>query len=92
MFKLVSEDWSTSELKGRFHALFLQENLLETTFECVLKAASENRADLRLYQKFLESLNPFLSFQWSQSQECLLSFFKSKQVHLLQVLLAIMAL
>jgi hypothetical protein len=32
MFKIVSEDWSTSELKGKFHALFLKENLLEITF------------------------------------------------------------
>jgi hypothetical protein len=57
-----------------------------------MKAAKENRAEMRLYQKFLESLNPFLSFQWEQSQECLLSFFRTKQVHLLQVLLAIMEL
>jgi hypothetical protein len=51
MFKLVSvsclstqEDWTTSELKGKFHALFLKENLLEISFECVLKVATENRA------------------------------------------------
>lgn len=68
MFKIVSEDWSTSELKEKFHALFLKENLLQITFECVIKAARQNRAETRLYQKFLESLNPFLSFEWKQSQ------------------------
>lgn len=64
-FVLRKEDASTTELKGKFHGLFLKENLLEITFECVLKVAEENKAEMRLYQKFLDSLNPFLSFKWN---------------------------
>lgn len=44
MLLIIQDELATIELKSKFHALFLRENLLEISFECVLKVAAEGRA------------------------------------------------
>jgi hypothetical protein len=44
----------------------------------------------RLYQQFLEALNPFLSHRWNESQELLLFLYEQGQPHLLEILLAML--
>lgn len=61
----MQEDQNTKNIKNAFHTAFMDENLLEITFECLGKMVESGQGSHRLYQKFLDSLNPFLSYKWN---------------------------
>lgn len=46
----------------------------------------------RLYQKLLDSINPFLSYKWNESQDYLVNLHKKKHPHLLKILLDLLAM
>ncbi len=59
-------------------------------FDSVKRLALEGQCSGRLYQQFLEALNPCLSHKWNESQELLLFLFEQGRTHLLELMLAIL--